>query len=240
MASESGVASRAGNREVETMQAAPRKKTGGRKPGTPNRPRQPVGGAPDPLLSFAHKSTDALPDTKSPFPPYKLARVDQLVPYAANARTHTPAQISKIVASIREFGFTSPLLTDGKKGVVAGHGRLLAAQQLGMDVVPSIELSHLSAAQRRAYVLADNRLALDAGWDSELLNDELAELRDVGFDLALTGFEGTELETLFATGEELSGERAEPSGDKVRCPSCGHEFPTVNKAFRKLAARAAS
>jgi DNA modification methylase len=126
-----------------------------------------------------------------------MARTDTLVAYENNARTHSSAQITKIMASIREFGFTNPVLTDGRRGIIAGHGRVLAALQLGIEMVPTMALSHLTAKQRRAYVLADNRLALDAGWDDELLALELGELRDLGFDLALTGFDAGELLRLF-------------------------------------------
>src|SRR5258707_8858943 len=93
------------------------------------------------------------------FPPYKAVPLASLIPYARNARTHSEAQVAQIAASIREFGFTNPVLTDGERGVIAGHGRLLAARKLGMAEVPCIELAHLSPAQKRAYVLADNRLA---------------------------------------------------------------------------------
>ena len=132
------------------------------------------------------------------FPLYKPARVDELIPYARNARTHSPAQVSQIAASIREFGFTNPILMDGERGIIAGHGRVMAARQLGMTEVPTIELSHLTPLQRRAYVLANNRLALSAGWDEDLLRIELAELRDEGFDLGLTGFSDLELTGFFA------------------------------------------
>jgi DNA modification methylase len=137
------------------------------------------------------------------FPPYKPALVSELVPYARNARTHSPAQVAQIAASIREFGFTNPILVDGERGVIAGHGRLLAARQLGMAEVPTLELSHLSPAQRRAYVLADNRLALSAGWDEDLLRVELGDLQAEGFDLALTGFD--ELEIAGFLAEPTSG-----------------------------------
>ncbi|MFT8245540.1 site-specific DNA-methyltransferase [Roseomonas sp. BN140053] len=152
--------------------------------------------------------------TASPlFPPYNLAPVAELVPYARNARTHSPAQVAQIAASIREFGFTNPILIDGQRGVIAGHGRLLAARQLGMTEVPTLELAHLTPAQRRAYVLADNRLALSAGWDEELLRVELGELSAESFDLALTGFEPL----------EIAGFLAEPSAgltdpDEVPAP----------------------
>ena len=111
-----------------------------------------------------------------------------LIPYANNARTHSDAQVARIAASIREFGWTNPILVDGEYGIIAGHGRLLAARQLGLASVPVIELKGLSEAQKRAYVIADNRLALDAGWDPELLALEFGALEDLGFDLALTGF----------------------------------------------------
>ncbi|GGC70877.1 hypothetical protein GCM10011504_55810 [Siccirubricoccus deserti] len=127
------------------------------------------------------------------FPSYKAASVADLVPYARNARTHSAAQVAQLAASIREFGFTNPILVDGERGVIAGHGRLLAARKLGLTEVPTIELSHLTPAQRRAYVLADNRLALSAGWDEELLRIELGDLQAEGFDLALTGFDANEI-----------------------------------------------
>jgi DNA modification methylase len=143
------------------------------------------------------------PDPK--FPAYNTARVDALVPYARNARTHSDAQVARIAASIREFGWTNPILVDGDRGIIAGHGRLLAARKLGMAEVPVIELSHLSEAQKRAYILADNRLALDAGWDEELLRIELGDLRDLGFDLDLTGFGADEIgKLLIDAGDGLT------------------------------------
>ena len=130
------------------------------------------------------------------FPAYKQASVNALVPYARNSRTHSDAQIDKIAASIREFGFLNPVITDGDNGIVAGHGRIMAAQKLGMDEVPVVEAAHLTEAQKRAYVIADNRLALDAGWDDEMLRVEFAELKDAGFDLDLTGFTPDEIDAL--------------------------------------------
>lgn len=127
------------------------------------------------------------------FPAYKAAPVNDLIPYARNARTHSETQVAQIAASIREFGFTNPILVDGERGVIAGHGRLLAARKLGMAEVPTLELSHLTPAQRRAYVLADNRLALSAGWDDEMLRLELGDLQAEGFDLTLTGFDSDEI-----------------------------------------------
>ncbi len=120
----------------------------------------------------------------------------RLKPYERNPRTHSPEQIAKIAASIREFGFTNPILVDGEAGIIAGHGRLDAARELGLEQVPVIELTHLSDAQKRAYIIADNRLALDAGWDEDLLAEELEALKSLDFDLALTGFELDELHDL--------------------------------------------
>ncbi len=132
-----------------------------------------------------------------PFPDYKVLLVSDLVPYARNSRTHSAQQVDKIAASIKEFGFLNPIITDGENGIVAGHGRVLAAQKLGLETLPVIEAAHLTEAQRRAYVIADNRLALDAGWDNEMLKIELKDLDSEGFDLTLTGFELGEMATLF-------------------------------------------
>lgn len=125
-----------------------------------------------------------------------MVAVASLIPYARNARTHSDEQVAQIAASIAEFGFTNPILTDGDRGVIAGHGRLAAARKLRLTEVPVIELNHLSAIQKKAYILADNRIAANAGWDDELLSVELAELQDAGFDLELTGFGDEELERL--------------------------------------------
>lgn len=126
--------------------------------------------------------------------------IDALIPYVRNARTHSDAQVAQIAGSIREFGWTNPVLVDGESGIIAGHGRVLAARKLGMDEVPVIELRHMTEAQKRAYVIADNKLAENAGWDRELLALELGELRDVGFDMDLLGFETVDLDSLLATG----------------------------------------
>jgi DNA modification methylase len=127
-----------------------------------------------------------------------------LIPYARNPRTHSDAQVAQIAASIREFGWTNPVLVDGANGIIAGHGRVLAARKLGLDRVPVIELAHMSDGQKRAYVLADNQLALNAGWDEALLRLELADLSEIGFDLGLIGFAAGELERLLA-GESRTG-----------------------------------
>ncbi|MCB1425161.1 MAG: site-specific DNA-methyltransferase [Zhengella sp.] len=129
--------------------------------------------------------------------------VDALVPYAKNARTHSDRQVDEIAASIREFGWTNPVLVDGENGIIAGHGRLMAARKLGMADVPVIELKGLTEAQKRALVIADNKLALNAGWDEDLLGLELGELRDLGFDLALTGF--GDMEVLALTSPSHDG-----------------------------------
>lgn len=129
-------------------------------------------------------------------------KVEALIPYARNPRTHNEAQVAKIAASIVEFGWTNPILVDGDNGIVAGHGRLAAARKLDLDEVPVIELAHLTPNQKRAYVIADNRLALDAGWNEELLALELAELSEAGYDLPLTGFDNAEIEALLVGDAE--------------------------------------
>jgi DNA modification methylase len=141
-------------------------------------------------------------------------KVEALIPYARNPRTHSDAQVAKIAASIVEYGWTNPVLVDGDNGVIAGHGRLAAARKLGLDEVPVIELGHLTPAQKRAYVISDNRLALDAGWDEELVALELAELSEAGYDLALTGFDGSEIDALLADETPGGdGEQEEASDD---------------------------
>lgn len=156
------------------------------------------------------------------FPPIKTVLVSTLIPYARNSRTHSDEQIAQIAASIREFGFLNPIIIDGESGIIAGHGRVLAAQKLGMDSLPCVEASHLSDAQRRAYVIADNKLALNAGWDDEMLRVEFADLAEAGFDLELTGFSLDEIDGLQITEieEGLTDEDAcgEPPADPVTVP----------------------
>ena len=147
----------------------------------------------------------------------QLWPTDRLVPYARNPRTHSPEQVVQIAASIAEFGFTNPILVDTKAGIIAGHGRLLAAQRLGLKEVPVIVLDHLSETQKRAYVIADNRLALNAGWDEELLSAELAELEREKFDVELTGFSDAELEVLLA--DEKGAESAETPEEIPEAPA---------------------
>jgi DNA modification methylase len=128
-----------------------------------------------------------------------------LIPYAKNSRTHSDAQVAQIAGSIKEFGFNNPILIDEDNGIIAGHGRVMAAQKLGLQAVPCIRLAHLSDTQRKAYVIADNRLALNAGWDDQMLTVELQELDSESFDLSLLGFEADELNALLNPIKETEG-----------------------------------
>ena len=119
--------------------------------------------------------------------------IDELIPYANNARTHSDEQVAQIAASIKEFGWTNPILVDGKNGIIAGHGRLAAARKLKMVKVPAICIDSLSEPQRKALILADNKLALNASWDYELLKLEIEDLKEFNYDLELTGFDSSEL-----------------------------------------------
>lgn len=129
-------------------------------------------------------------------------KVNDLIPYINNSRTHSEEQVNQIVASINEFGFTNPLLIDEKDNIIAGHGRLLASKKLKMEEVPCIVLSGLTEAQKKAYIIADNKMALNAGWDEELLKTELENLKELDFDLELTGFDVDELDDILGTEEE--------------------------------------
>ncbi|MGF0094824.1 site-specific DNA-methyltransferase [Peptoniphilus sp. SGI.035] len=132
----------------------------------------------------------------------KLVDIEKLVPYVNNARTHSQEQINKLRSSIREFGFINPVIIDKDYGVIAGHGRIMAAKQEGIKEVPCVFADHLNEAQKKAYILADNRMALDAGWDEELLRVEIESLEDYGFNVELTGFSPDELSSLFDLGVE--------------------------------------
>lgn len=127
-----------------------------------------------------------------------------LIPYINNSRKHSDDQVAQIAASIKEFGWTNPILVDGDNGIIAGHGRIMAAKKLGMTEVPVIELAHLSNEQRKALIIADNKLALNSDWDTSLLAIELKDLQDLGFDLNLTGFNGEELANLLQP-EQVDG-----------------------------------
>ena len=154
--------------------------------------------------------------------------LDSLVPYERNPRTHTEEQIAQIAASIREFGFTNPILIDGNRRVIAGHGRLAAAKELGMERVPCIDLSHLTEDQRRAYIIADNKIALNGGWNEDLLRVELTALKELGSDLELTGFDAMELADIMLGKDVEFKVYDESAADDVQlltCPKCGHTFP---------------
>jgi DNA modification methylase len=157
----------------------------------------------------------ALSEGDSPKKPRKPAKSDsdakieylpvsQLIPFARNSRTHDDAQVAQIAGSIREFGFTNPVLIDSANGIIAGHGRVLAARKLDLEKVPCIRLEHLTDAQKRAYIIADNKLALNAGWDNNLLSLEFKDLKDLDFDLSLTGFLPDEINALLAP-EQVEG-----------------------------------
>lgn len=146
--------------------------------------------------------------------------IENLIPYARNSRTHSDSQVAQIAASIKEFGFTNPVLIDEDGGIIAGHGRVMAARKLGLDSVPAIRLGYLTEAQKRAYVIADNKLALNAGWDDEMLKLELQELQDLNFDLGLTGFDPDELAKL------LEPEQVEGLTDEDAVPDVPEEPKT--------------
>ena len=145
-----------------------------------------------------------MPQTQK-HPEIRMTPVDNLIPYARNARTHSDEQVAQIAASISEFGFNNPILTDGEHGLIAGHGRLAAARKLGLKEVPVIELGHLSDTQKKAYILADNRIALNAGWDDGLLTLELQELQGANVDLGLLGFGDEEIERLLNGADDGGG-----------------------------------
>lgn len=138
--------------------------------------------------------------------------IDTLVPYARNSRTHSPEQVAQIAASIREFGFTNPVLIDDAGGIIAGHGRVLGARAVGLAEVPCLRLAGLTDAQKRAYVIADNKLALNAGWDDALLALEMRDLQGMDFDLDLLGFDLSDVERLLAEPGAPAPERAPDPG----------------------------
>ena len=153
-----------------------------------------------------------------------------LIPYARNARTHSEQQVAQIAGSIQEFGFNNPVLIDAENGIIAGHGRVMAANLLKLETVPCIRLAHLSDAQKRAFILADNRIALNSGWDTEMLANELSDLHADDVDLGLLGFGADELGKLMAFE---SGENNETEGDESTqasggkscvCPNCQFVF----------------
>lgn len=152
----------------------------------------------------------------------ELWPVDRLIAYERNARTHSPEQIAQIAASISEFGFLNPILVDSSDGILAGHGRLAAARDLGLAEVPVVVLDHLTPTQRRAYIIADNKLALNASWDMNLLQQEVAGLQLQDFDLDLLGFNEQELADLMTLDElEQDATRSPAEPEPHRCPECG-------------------
>ena len=156
-------------------------------------------------------------------------KVESLIPYVNNSRKHSDEQVAQIAASIKEFGWTNPILVDGDNGIIAGHGRLMAARKLDMDKVPVIELAHLSDNQRRALIIADNKLALNAEWDNELLALEMSELKSLDFDENLTGFTADEILSLNAPNFDPATQDEQGKLDQldpkwIDCPHCGKEF----------------
>ena len=158
-------------------------------------------------------------------------KVTELIPYVKNSRTHSDEQVAQIAASIKEFGWTNPILVDGSNGIIAGHGRLMAARKLGYKEVPTIELTDLTETQKKAYIIADNRLALNAGWDNEMLTIELNDLLADGFALDILGFDPTEIQTLINGGPDFEPATEDEQGKLdqldpkwIACPHCGKEF----------------
>lgn len=157
-------------------------------------------------------------------------KVASLVPYARNSRTHSADQVDQIAASIKEWGFTTPILVDADGQIIAGHGRLLAAQKLGLDEVPTMTATGWTDAQKKAYVIADNKLAMNAGWDNAMLAIEMKDLDDIGFDLDLTGFAKDEIGALFdepnfdAGTEDDQGKLDQLDPKMFQCPHCGQDF----------------
>ena len=158
-------------------------------------------------------------------------KIEDLIPYVNNSRTHSDEQVAQIAASIKEFGWTNPILVDGENGIIAGHGRVMAARKLKYKQVPTIELKDMTETQRKAYIIADNRLALNAGWDNEMLTIELNDLLADGFALEILGFDPTEMQTLINGGpdfepatEDEQGKLDELDPKWIACPHCGKEF----------------
>lgn len=160
----------------------------------------------------------------------KYRKVEDLIPYVNNSRKHSDEQVAQISASIKEFGWTNPILIDGTNSIIAGHGRLMAARKLKMDEVPTIELGHLTDTQRKALVIADNKLALNADWDNTLLTIELDELLKDGFAIDILGFNEQEIKTIMqevnfdAGSEEDQGKLDQLDPKWICCPNCGKEF----------------
>lgn len=180
------------------------------------------------------KQTDKVGSKKAqPWPADQVERrsVESLIPYARNARTHSDAQVAQIAASINEWGWTTPVLVDEDDQIIAGHGRIMAARKLGITDVPVMVARGWTEAQRRAYVLADNKLALNSGWDEEMLKVELQEIGELNFGLEAIGFGVGEIAALFdeptgKDGSETSSKELDPDAYALdhKCPKCGFEF----------------
>ncbi len=149
-------------------------------------------------------------------------KIDALKPYHRNARTHSKKQIRQIADSITRFGFTNPVLVSDDGDIIAGHGRVEAAKLLGMREVPTLALSHLNETERRAYILADNKLALNAGWDNEILAIELQGLIDLSFELDLTGFGIAEIDSILEEARGSNPSQTDSDADRLPCPSSQH------------------
>ena len=153
--------------------------------------------------------------------------IKKLIPYARNSRTHSDIQVSQIAASIKEFGFTNPVLITDECDIIAGHGRVLAAKKLGMDTIPCIKLDYLTDTQRRAYIIADNQMSINSGWDFDMLAVEIDELNDAKFDVSLLSFTNEQLAELIGSPEEpVDNELKADEKDKETCicPRCHFEF----------------
>lgn len=167
---------------------------------------------------------------KDPTPHIESLALAGLIPYARNSRTHSEEQVAQIAASIREFGFTNPVLIRDDLTIIAGHGRVMAARKLGLESVPCIRLSHLTETQVRAYVIADNKLALNAGWDKDLLGLELSDLREADYNLDLLGFDAAAIEAALNPPDPTPAESSSGEIDvdgmvmECKCPKCGFEF----------------
>lgn len=159
----------------------------------------------------------------------ELINIEKLIPYAMNARTHSEEQVAQIAGSIKEFGFNNPVLIDSENGLIAGHGRVMAGRKLGLKEVPAIRLGHLTDIQKKAYILADNKIALNSGWDYELLKSEIEMLEEEEFRLDVLGFSVQEIEQI-TVGEQMKQDSPDDFKDvdesdlEHKCPKCGFEF----------------
>ena len=163
------------------------------------------------------------------FPTIKKKNVSELIPYVNNARTHNEAQVKQIASSIAEYGFTNPILIDDKGGIIAGHGRLEASRLLGYDTVPTITLEGLTEAQKKAYIIIDNKLALNASWDVSLLSAEIERLKELEFNIDTLGFDDLELSEIFLEYEKTHDapddfKEVEENELSHACPKCGYEY----------------